>query len=1133
VICSECGHDAPDGSAFCNGCGAKLVLTCASCGATPPPGSRFCNGCGANLDAPATPQVNEEVRPTVENRDPRAYTPKHLADKILQSKSALEGERKQVTVLFADVKGSMELAEQLDPEAWHGILDRFFQILADGVHRFEGTVNQYTGDGIMALFGAPIAHEDHAERACYAALQIRSAVRDYANQVRVDHGVPFGVRVGLNSGEVIVGRIGDDLRMDYTAQGHSVGLAQRMEALAESGHICLSENTARLVEGYFQLADLGRTKVKGVDAPVGLFDLEGVGQFKTRLDRSRARGLSTFVGRDKDMAVLEAALERTKTDGGQVLGVVADAGTGKSRLCAEFIESCRAQGIQVLEARGVAHGKAIPMLPMLELWRAFYGIGEGDDPEASRAKIAGRLLMMDEGYREMLPIVFDVFGVPDPANPAPPIDAEQRQKRLHAVVKRILHDPNYGETRVFLLEDLHWFDGASDGFLQTIVESSPATRDLLLLNFRPEYQAPWMQRSYYQHLPLQPLDPEAIRDLLRDQLGEDPSVAGLPELIHEHTRGNPFFIEEVVQSLVEGGQLAGTRGAYRLTTSIGSLAVPPSVQAVLAARIDRLPEAQKEVVQAAAAIGKTFPEPTLREVMRRVSKLDEDALGEALSALVAAEFLFEASLYPHLEYSFKHPLTQEVAQGSQLSGQRVRVHAAVAEALEASEEKLDERAGEIAQHWAEAEDATRAVHWYERAARWAALSDVRESLEHWRRIRKLAPDLPDERERDEHLLRACVEIFSAGWRMGGDDEEMEAVYREGRELAERAGDRPALARLVGFYGLMRNQRTGSANDYIRYGEEAAAIAAETGDPALQAGIGTLPGFGHMFAGDGRKALDWAERVFEVTGDDPRLGKEVSGYSPLVSMLENRTQGLLYLGRFEEAWQAADEARRVAQAAGEIEVEGWLEFVVTRLTYYTGENASGLEHARRSLEIAEKVDNESSRTLSYAALGVAHLGIGEPAEALEALQTSVAIARDNLSQLAFVPETLALLAQANLELGDLEQARALASEAIGLAHDGGCHYIEALAHLNLVAALLAIDPSGSRNEIETALDRADAIVEEFELGMIAARIPETRGRLAAAIGDEAAARTALRRALDLYRSLGATGHARRLTKELGT
>src|SRR4030095_5103589 len=370
---------------------------------------------------------------------PVSYTPKHLADKILASKSALEGERKLVNVLFADVKGSMELAEHLDPEVWSQIMQRFFRILCDSTERFEGFVDKFTGDGGMALFGAPIAHEDHAQRACYAALHLRDAARIYASEVSAQHGLPFAVRIGLNSGEVVVGRIGDDLRMEFTAQGHVVGLAQRMEARAESGHICISEHTARLGEGDFPLPDLGRDTVEGGSERVRLSDLEPVGSFRTRFDRSRARGLSAFVGRDREMAALDAALERARGGHGQMVGVVAEAGTGKSRLCAEFVESCRARGIPILEGRGVAHGKAIPMLPMLEMWRAFYEIGDGDSPETTRARIAGRLLLMDESFREVLPIVFDLFGVPDPANPSPRIDPEQRQKRIHGVLRRILH----------------------------------------------------------------------------------------------------------------------------------------------------------------------------------------------------------------------------------------------------------------------------------------------------------------------------------------------------------------------------------------------------------------------------------------------------------------------------------------------------------------------------------------------------------------------------------------------------------------------------------------------------------------------------------------------------------------------
>ena len=362
--CPQCQRANPEDAAFCSGCGAPLERLCPACQRANAADAAFCNGCGERLEE-AAPDVGS---PSRVERAPRDYTPKHLADKILQSKSALEGERKQVTVLFADVKGSMELAEQLDPEQWHGILDRFFQILTEGVHLFEGTVNQYTGDGIMALFGAPIAHEDHAQRACYAVLQLRDQIASYATDVKREHGVGFSTRMGLHSGEVVVGSIGDDLRMDYTAQGHTVGLAQRMEALASPDTCYLTAATAALVGGYFALEDLGEFQVKGVREPVCVHRLVGPGTAHTRFDVARARGLTRFVGRDTDMATLEAALAQAQAGIGQVVGVVAEAGTGKSRLCYEFVARCRAQGMRVNEGRAVAHGKNIPYLPMLEVF---------------------------------------------------------------------------------------------------------------------------------------------------------------------------------------------------------------------------------------------------------------------------------------------------------------------------------------------------------------------------------------------------------------------------------------------------------------------------------------------------------------------------------------------------------------------------------------------------------------------------------------------------------------------------------------------------------------------------------------------------------------------------------------------
>jgi class 3 adenylate cyclase len=403
--CSSCGSENREGRKFCAGCGAALTLACVACGASNQPGERFCGECGKPLLGAARPSPPP---------DPRSYTPQHLAEKILTSRSALEGERKQVTVLFADVKGSMDLAEQVDLEEWHKIMDRFFAILSEGIHRFEGTINQFTGDGIMALFGAPIAHEDHARRACYGALYLRDELRRYADDLRRKSSVNFSVRMGMNSGEVVVGKIGDDLRMDYTAQGHTVGLAARMEQLAEAGRVYLTEETARLVSGFFRLRDLGPFDLKGVSAALRVYELEGVSALRTSIEVSRSRGFSRFVGRADEMAALEAALGRAVEGSGQVVGVVAHPGFGKSRLCFEFAERCRARGITVYEAHGVSHGKLIPFLPIVELFRAFFRISDQDGSEAAREKIAGRMLLLDEGLKDALPLVFDFLDVPVP-----------------------------------------------------------------------------------------------------------------------------------------------------------------------------------------------------------------------------------------------------------------------------------------------------------------------------------------------------------------------------------------------------------------------------------------------------------------------------------------------------------------------------------------------------------------------------------------------------------------------------------------------------------------------------------------------------------------------------------------------
>jgi class 3 adenylate cyclase len=723
------------------------------------------------------------------------YTPKHLAEKILQSKSALEGERKRVTVLFADVKGSTELAEPIDPEEWHRILDRFFQILSDGVHRFEGTVNQYTGDGIMALFGAPIAHEDHAQRACYAALQLTEELGSYSRELKRTQGLSFATRIGLNSGEVIVGKIGDDLRMDYTAQGHTVNLAARMEQLADPGKAYLTEHTAALVSGYFELEDLGAFEITGAKRPVQVHELRGAGRLRTRLDVSRQRGFSRFVGRSREVEALESALARVLEGQGQVVGVVAEAGAGKSRLCLEFTERCRRGQLAVYAAHCPPHGKSVPLLAVLELLRDYFGIRDQDGEQAAREKIAGRLLLLDPTYEEVLPLVFDLLGVSDPARPAPALEPDARQRKLHAFFRSLNQTRSEREPAVLFLDDLHWIDAGSDALISQLVETVRGTRTLLLLNFRPEYHANWMARSYYEQLPLLPLGAEAIGELLVDLLGTDPSTQGLTSLIRERTRGNPFFVEELVYSLAESGSLEGSRGDYRLVGSVDELQVPARVESVLAARIDRLQEREKYVLQTASVIGTEFTESILKSVV----ELPVPDLDAALSTLEGAEFLLEQALYPEREYAFRHPLTREVAYRSQLRDRRTQVHGAVARALEEARAKeLDAQAALIAHHWEEAGEPLLAARWHGRAAEWLGDNQPAGALAPWRKVRELLGPSPESPELVALALEACTQTLWQGSRLGMPDDERSAVVAEGRSLAERTGDTTAR---IGF--LMR------------------------------------------------------------------------------------------------------------------------------------------------------------------------------------------------------------------------------------------------------------------------------------------------------------------------------------------
>jgi len=740
VKCPGCQHENPTGSSFCLECGARLGLTCASCGADLPARSKFCNKCG-------TPVATE---PAIQPRftSPESYTPKHLAEKILTSKAALEGERKQVTVLFADLKGSMELLADRDPEEARKLLDPVLERMMEAVHRYEGTVNQVMGDGIMALFGAPLAHEDHAVRACYAALRMRESVKRYAEEVRRSHAAVVKIRVGLNSGEVVVRAIGSDLRMDYTAVGQTTHLAARMEQIADPGAIVITPDTLALAEGYVEVKSLGPVSVKGLVDAVEIHEVTRAGPARTRLQAGARRGLTRFVGRDAELEQLRRAHELAGNGHGQVAAIVGEPGVGKSRLLYEFTHSHRLHGWLVLESASVSYGKATSYLPVIDLLKGYFKIQDRDELREIREKVTGKLLTLDESLKPALPVLLALLDVPvdDPAWQA--LDPGQRRQRTLDAVKRLLLREAREQPLLLIFEDLHWIDGETQALLDGFADTLASARLLLLVNYRPEYQHTWGSKTHYSQMRLDALPAESAGELLDALLGEDPGLAALKQLLVR--RGNPFFLEETVRTLVETKALAGERGRYRLTQPVHGIQLPPTVQVMIAARIDRLAPEDKRLLQISSVIGKDVP----FALLQAIAEIPDEALRSGLSRLQAAEFLYDTGLYPDLEYSFKHALTHEVTYGGLLQERRRELHARIVNAIEAlHRDRLGEEIERLAHHAVQGEVWNRAVRYLRQAGRKALVkSAYHHGVAFFEQALELLARLPESRETMEQAI---------------------------------------------------------------------------------------------------------------------------------------------------------------------------------------------------------------------------------------------------------------------------------------------------------------------------------------------------------------------------------------------
>jgi class 3 adenylate cyclase len=772
--CAKCARDNPDDAKFCVGCGNPIGGRCAKCGAENPADASFCKQCGQRLGGIAAPSA-ATARPE------RISLSGERADS-----AALDGERKTVTALFADIKGSMDLIEDLDPEEARAIVDPALKLMMEAVHHYGGYVAQSTGDGIFALFGAPVAHEDHPQRALYAALRMHEELKRYSDRIRAEGRLPIQARVGVNTGEVVVRSIATgEGRSEYVPVGHSTGIAARMQALAPVGSIAATEPIRKLCEGYFLFKSLGPTKVKGVSEPVNVYEVTGLGPLRTRLQRSASRGYTKFVGRQREMDAMEQAAEIAKSGHGQIVAAAAEPGVGKSRLFFEF-KARNQSGWLVLEAFSVSYGKASAYLPVIDLLHGYFDIKPEDDSRKRREKVNGRLVTLDPTLEDTRPYLFGLLGLVEDEDPLARMDPQIRRQRIQNAVKRVLLRESLDQPLMLIFEDLHQIDDESQALLDALVESLASARILLLVNYRPEYRHHWSNKSYYTQARLDPLGPESAQEMLAARLGQGTDLVPLKRLIIDKTEGNPLFIEEIVEALFEEGGLV-RNGEIKVARSLSGIQIPATVQAVLASRIDRLPGDDKDLLQTLAVIGNEFP---LRLVGKVTGKSDAE-LNPMLAELQSAEFIYEQPATGDVEYAFKHALTQEVAYGSVLQERRKVIHERVGQSIETLyADSLDDYVSNLAHHYRRSGNTAKSVAYLRRAADQAhQRSAFSEAAAYFEAALERLKDLPGGAERDRqeiaiHTGLGDVELVTKGYATG----DYERHQSRRRALAERLED---------------------------------------------------------------------------------------------------------------------------------------------------------------------------------------------------------------------------------------------------------------------------------------------------------------------------------------------------------
>lgn len=975
--CPNCDHVNSANAKFCEECATPLKRQCGNCSEALSATAKFCPECGtaAAIAQAATPVVEEPQAEANSHNSPASYTPKHLIEKIVLSRSAIEGERKLVTVMFADLKGSTQMIAEQDPEVAQAVLDPMLNIMMDAVHDYEGTVTLVLGDGLMAIFGAPVALEDHGVRACYAALQIQERLATLANEIREKYKKELSVRIGLNSGDVVVRSIGSDLRMDYSAVGLTTHLASRMEQLAEPGTILLSPATARMVEGYVTTRSAGLKDVKGVAEPMEAFELTGAMVVRSRLEAAVARGLTRFLSRGLELNLMSEAIQRANAGAGQVVAMSGEAGIGKSRLIWEFVHSDHTEGWTVLQSACSAHDKSHPYAPIIGLLRDYFGLANLDGPSGVSTKINTKLEELDPSLLAVAPGILSLIGVESDDPEWAAFDPSARRRRLINGLRGLFLMESKRNPLILVIDDLHWIDEETLAFLDALVDGVTSAKMFLLVGYRPEFTHEWTRKTYFREIRVSPMGNDGALQLLDTILGMDRSLSPLKELLLVRTDGNPFFIEESVRTLHEMNFIGGEFGNFKLLKATEAVRIPESAKAILSARIDRLNDDHKRVLQAAAVIGIEAP----FKLLSQVCDCDTDTLREAIAQLQNQEFIFEASIFPDLIFRFRHALVQEVAYDSLLGDRRIGLHRAIVEVEETKEDAASlATLNALAHHSHRGELWERAAHYSHEAGhsamRLTALGDARAHFEH---ALHAIDQLPVDEENQQRRIDTAFDLRSV-LVLQGELEVAKRVLTEARDRAQNAGETSRVG-MANCYLCNLYWEMGEQDRAIEEGHAAEAVANDIGNAKIADTAARYLARAYQAVGDYEQAIDLFSRC--LPEGDPSSPSHILMRSFL-------TNCLIELGRFEEAKPYAQ-----ATVAAAVELQNPLGHsaalaTLGRVHLRMGDFQAAADQLEPALQVSRQADIELLFPFAAAPLGAALAHLQRFKEAEELLSSSV-------------------------------------------------------------------------------------------------------------------------------------------------